>query len=94
MPKTSITQDADKLHIAIEQVGDRKDRVLEALQECAEGRCTCPTNQYEQLQTIEISAKGDGVEITLTPKPGEVIDRQAIDQCLDYTVGKAGGSSA
>ena len=85
-----VTEDAAKLHIRIDEVGSRQRQaqLLQALQECKEGRCTCPTNQYERLDAIEITPGDTAIDITLTPKAGESIDRQAIDRCLEYTADK------
>ncbi len=85
MPKFNVTQAASKLRIKIDDVGDKQTALMGALQECAEGRCTCPTQQYEKLQEINIQPTPTGVDVTLTPKPGESIDREAIDKCLEYT---------
>ena len=85
MPKFKVTQAASKLRIKIGDVGGKQAELMGALQECAEGRCTCPTPQYEKLQEISIQPTPTGVNVTLTPKPGESIDREAIDKCLEYT---------
>ena len=87
-----VTEYAAKLHLRIEEVGSRQAQLLQALQECKEGRCTCPTNQYERLDAIEITPGDTAIDITLTPKAGESIDRQAIDRCLEYTADKLSGS--
>jgi hypothetical protein len=92
MSAFTVTEDAAKLHIRIEEVGSRQAQLLQALQECKEGRCTCPTNQYERLDAIEITPGDTAIDITLTPKAGESIDRQVIDRCLEYTADKLSGS--
>lgn len=84
-----ITEDQSKLSIKVERLDGKQDKVLEALQECAEGRCTCPTNQYEKLDSIDISPGRNNINISLKPKPGETIDPSEIDKCLQYTVGKS-----
>jgi len=85
MPRFNVTQAESKLHIEIDDVANKQAELMGALQECAEGRCTCPTRQYEKLQEINIQPTPTGVNVTLTPKPGESIDRNAIDKCLEYT---------
>lgn len=81
----SVSGSETKLHIAIDQVGLKQGVLMEALQECAESRCTCPTPQYQKLQAVEIRQGPDAVNVTLTAKAGETIDRLAIDSCLEYT---------
>jgi hypothetical protein len=92
MTKFKLTDDPAGLTIRIEDLGEKQPQLLQALQECAEGRCRCPTSQYERLQKIEIAPLDGVVQITLTPKEGESIDRAAIDRCLEYTADKLSGS--
>ncbi len=88
MANFKVSETSAGLHVAVEQLGPRQEEALKALQECAEGRCTCPTPQYEKLQAVNVTAGQDRIDITLTPKPGESIDRAAIDKCLEYTAGQ------
>jgi hypothetical protein len=92
MTKFTVMEGAAKLRIRIEDVGSKQDQLINALQECAEGRCTCPTNQYEKLDAIEVVPGDAAVDVTLTPKAGESIDRLAIDRCLEYTADKLDGA--
>jgi hypothetical protein len=43
-----IDKTNEQLHIEIVG-GDSEDQVLGAFEQCQEGRCACPTNQYEKL---------------------------------------------
>ena len=83
--KVSVQGDATSLQISMAEVGDQQGQLLKSLQACAEGRCSCPTPEYAKLQSIEVQPGVDGVEVTLVAKPGEHIDRSAIDQCLEHT---------
>ena len=31
-----------------------KEKLLEAFQECSEGRCSCPTQEYEKVEKLDI----------------------------------------
>ncbi len=90
MPKFNLTQAASTLLIKIDDVGNKQAELMGALQECAEGRCACPTSQYEKLQSVDIAAGPDTISVTLTPRTGESIDRRAIEKCLEYTAGQSG----
>ena len=85
MVEFKVIDGDDALRIGITGLGDRKPEVLNALQECAQGRCTCPTSQYEKLQSVDITQGPDGIDVALVPRAGEAIDRHAIDKCLEYT---------
>lgn len=93
MTKFNVTQDPTSLKIRIEDVGEKQGQLLQALQDCAEGRCTCPTNQYEKLQKIDIAPLDGAIEVSLVPRDGESIDRAEIDRCLEYTAAQLGNAS-
>lgn len=48
----------DEVTIDLVDTTDRARQVLEALQECQEGRCRCPTDQYERLAGMDIATRG------------------------------------
>lgn len=64
-----------------------RDEVLGAFQQCQEGRCACPTTQYEKLQTLDMEAGPDDFKLRLTPKPTEEFEQEQIEKCLDFTIG-------
>jgi len=80
-----ISGNGSELHVGIDQLGGKQSDVLRALQECAEGRCTCPTPQYGKLDSVTIVPGAGRIAIALKARPGETIDRQAIDKCLEHT---------
>lgn len=90
---TNYTIDADGSSVAIEINGveGRQDELLEAFGECQEGRCSCPTNEYEKVAAMEVEPAEDRIAIRLVAKPGTTLDTAEIAACLDYTVGKSEG---
>ncbi len=83
--KYAIKSKPQGLEIKVKGLGDQQQRVLESLQECATGKCKCPTNQYEKLQAIKISPTSDSVSIELKAKAGETVEKSDIEKCLAYT---------
>lgn len=83
--KYAIRQKSQGLEIKVEDLGDSQQQVLESLQACAEGRCSCPTNQYEKLDAIQIRPSPDSVSIELRAKAGETVRQADIEKCLEYT---------
>ena len=67
--------------------------VLESFRECQEGRCACPTDQYENLESLEVKVEGDRIILRLVPKAGKELLRSEIERCLDYTLGNANSAS-
>jgi len=84
-----ITEDGEAVEILVHDAGGRAPQVLASLQSCQEGRCGCPTDQYDRLESIEVGG-GDGeLTIHLTPRPGEHLDPDALRACMDYTLESA-----
>lgn len=87
MARYSINQTDDGLTIRVTETGPAADQLLEAFQECQEGRCDCPTDEYEKVSTFSVkSEEGDAIELKLVAKPGERFDEDEIDACLDHTI--------
>jgi hypothetical protein len=85
----NITEDGEAVEIHVHDTGERSPQVLASLEECQEGRCGCPIDQYDRLASIEVGG-GDGELIVhLTPRPGEHLDPDALRACMDYTLESA-----
>ncbi len=83
--------DATGATVAIEitGVGERLGELLQAFGECAEGHCSCPTDDYEKLEAMDVQTGEDRIDIRLEAKPGATLDISEIEACLDYTVERA-----
>jgi uncharacterized protein (DUF433 family) len=77
--------DESKVLVELVEAGDHQDQLIEAFGECQAGQCSCPTNEYDKLESMEVE-QGEGViRMRLEPKPGEKLDKSQIAACLDYT---------
>lgn len=87
---TKYTISANGSSVAIEWTGvaGRQAELLEAFGKCQEGRCSCPTDEYLKVATMEVQPTEDRIAIRLQAKPGTSLDTTEIAACLDYTVGK------
>jgi hypothetical protein len=81
-----INKTPTSVGIQVTQAGGTQHLLLKAFQECAEGRCSCPTNEYEKVASMQVDGSEDGIEITLEAKPGTDFDVAEIARCLDHTV--------
>lgn len=86
--KYSISKNAKGVDIAVEDFKNKKDKLLEAFQECQEGRCSCPTEEYEKLESLEVEHDDQNIRLRLRPKDGSTIDTSEIEKCLQYTSGR------
>jgi len=83
--KSDVKADTDSLTIEISEIQGKDKQLIEAFQECQEGRCSCPTNEYAKLESLEIEQTGGKLNLRLSAKEGEVFDTEEIGKCLDYT---------
>jgi hypothetical protein len=83
--KREVIKKEDGLEIEVSNVQGKEDQLLEAFQECAEGRCSCPTQEYEKLEELQVEQDAQKITLRLTAKDGQSFDQSEIDRCLDYT---------
>lgn len=84
-----ITPSGDGISIQLSGVGDRQPQLLAAFGDCQTGHCSCPTTEYEKVESMDLDSSEDGIEVRLRAKPGQEFDTEEIATCLDYTVSKA-----
>ena len=92
MAKYRIDEKASTVSIEIAEVGGRQDELMQTFGECQSGHCSCPTNEYEKLASMEVEQGEDLIRLRLEPKPGEIFDTSEIAVCLDYTTAKVAQS--
>ena len=83
--ETKIETTEKGLKIEVTDVDGKKEKLVEAFQECSEGRCTCPTQEYQKVEKLEISEAGDKIQLSITAKDDREIDVAEIEKCLEYT---------
>lgn len=86
MPDYEIKRKPDGLHVHLDKTAGLEPELLQALQECQEGRCSCPTAEYDKLAKMDVTATPDSVDIELQAKPGTDLEAEAVRQCLDFTL--------
>lgn len=88
MARYRIDEEDSTVSIEVAEVGGHTGQMLEALGECQAGQCSCPTNEYDKLASMEVEQGEDVIRLRLEPKPGEKFDISEIAACLDYTTTK------
>ena len=88
MTRYEITPADAGLAIQITGVGDKRDGLLAAFGECQQGQCSCPTDEYQKVEAMEVTQSDDAISIRLQAEPGTEFDTREIAACLDYTVTK------
>jgi len=85
-----LTQTDTGLEIEISETGEHGPDLLTAFQACQEGRCSCPTDEYEKLASLDVVADQDTVQLSLKPVDGTRFNPDEIAACLDFTLASAG----
>lgn len=83
--KHRIDERPHGLEIEINDVQGHKEKLLKAFQECREGRCSCPTEEYKKLEALEIEEGAEAIRLRLRAKRGKKVDQAEISRCLEYT---------
>lgn len=83
--KYKIDEKETGIDISVTDAMNDKQKLLDAFRECQEGRCSCPTNEYKKLASLEVAHDETGIKLRLKSKEGEVIDKSEIERCMAYT---------
>ena len=90
MTQYQITDESPAVSIELTEVAGHQEELLEAFQECQEGICSCPTDEYQNVASMTVAADETRIAIRLEAKPGAKLDVSEIERCLDYTIGRVG----
>ena len=83
--EAQIKKTENGIQINVTHLEGKKEQLLEAFNECSEGRCTCPTQQYQKVESFDVSGSDDAIQLAIKAKEGEDIDMAEIEKCLEYT---------
>jgi hypothetical protein len=86
--KYKVESNENEVSIEVTETEGKQEKLLQAFQECQEGRCTCPTQEYSKLDSLEIENDDDSIRLKLKSKPNQNFDESEISKCLEYTKGK------
>ena len=87
--KYRIESKPEELDIEVAELEGKRERLLEAFRDCQEGRCSCPSDEYKKLESMEIEQEEDKIVLRLKSKPHASFDKSEIDKCLQYMTNKA-----
>jgi hypothetical protein len=85
MARYRIVKDRSALSVEVTDVAGHQEQLLQAFGECQAGRCSCPTDEYQKMLSMELEQTEDRVRLRLEAKPGEEFDTSEIAACLEYT---------
>ncbi len=83
--KRIVRHNADGLTVEVSEIEGKEELLLTEFQACKEGRCSCPTDEYKKLDSLEIDHLAGKIRLRLNPKSGQAFDKAEIEKCLDHT---------
>ena len=92
VPSYTIEDEGGVLEVRITGFEGPVDNILAAFRSCQEGSCSCPTDEYENLESLDVETTGGTITLRLTPKPAAHFDRSNVARCLDFTLRESTGS--
>lgn len=80
--KIQSNQVGEKLTVAITEVSDKRS-IIDTIASCTDGHCACSSDEYQKVESLEISSGSNFIQLDIAVKPGETIDPACISECLD-----------
>jgi len=93
MTQYKISNESSAVSIELTGVAGHQKDLLAAFQQCQEGTCSCPSDEYQNVASMTVDSDDSRVAIRLEAKPGAKLDVSEIESCLDYTIGPAEATS-
>jgi hypothetical protein len=88
-----IQEDESGLSVELDGAGGKKEELVQTFGECKEGQCSCPTDEYKKLASMDVEQSGDVIKLRLEARAGKKFDTSEIAACLDYTTQKVAGKA-
>ena len=86
-----IEKKNQELKIQVEAPAEKSDELLENFALCQQGKCNCPTSEYEKLDSMTVERENDQIRLSLKSKPGTEISEEEVKKCLDITLESVSG---
>ena len=88
MARYRMEQGPQGIAIELTDVAGRREELLAAFEECQSGQCTCPTDEYQKMASMDVGSTDDEIVLRAWPRAGARLDVDEISACLDCTVSK------
>lgn len=83
--KTKVVSQEGGVQIQVTDSGEHADQLMVAFRECQEGRCSCPTQEYEKVESLSVEQSDEGITLSVKSKKGQQIDIGEVEKCLEHT---------
>ena len=86
--KYHISKNPDGLEIRVADLEGKEEQLVEAFRECQEGRCSCPTQEYQKLGSLQVEQSNGEINLRLVSRHGTQFDQAEIEKCLEHSKGR------
>ncbi|WP_455382597.1 hypothetical protein [Salinispira pacifica] len=83
--KHRLDENTDGINIEVSEIEGKEEKLLEAFEECRQGRCSCPTEQYTKLESMQVGQIAGKINLQLKARKGTTLDQAEIEKCLEHT---------
>ncbi len=83
--KYQISKKPDGLEVKVAGIEGKEEQLLAAFKECQEGRCSCPTQEYQKLGSLLVEQTAGKISLRLKSKEGTQFNQGEIERCLEHT---------
>lgn len=89
MKNYQINSDGSKINITI-SIDNNRENLLNNFELCKQGKCSCPTDEYKKLESLDIMEKEGVILLGLTPKSHNNFNIKEIEKCLEFSMNRKG----
>ena len=83
--KYKLKRGEGSIEVVVSDLKGREEDVIEAFSACRDGRCSCPTEEYRKLKSLDITRTEDTIRLQLKAHAGKDFDVAEIGRCLANT---------
>jgi type II secretory pathway component PulL len=82
--KRIVKPNAHGLTVEVSEIEGKEEHLLAEFQACQEGLCTCPSEEYDKLESLKVDHSAGKIHLRLSAKSGQTFDKAEIEKCLDH----------
>lgn len=84
----TLKERKDHIQVRLSDVGNSANSFLKEFHTCRSGECTCNSEHFEDLESMEIQKTGSRLILNLYPKDGSSLQISQLRSLLDHSIQK------
>lgn len=86
LPSYQLESMPEVLTIVVHAEGRNIRQILSRFEDCKNGRCSCPTEEYKKLEKMDMNVQDNQITLKLKPRVNTIFDIDEIKKCLEFTI--------